>query len=85
MSEPGRRFTVDVSHEVVADLKGEAGRLAVSRLTEAVVHYHSDAIRDAVHSIILDREWAEPVIREEIARAVRSVVADMFHEHGGER
>jgi hypothetical protein len=74
----GHRISLDLAEEVYPRLGREAIACAVERLAVEVVYRHQAEIRRAVEGYVLNREWAEPIIREEISRAVRSIITDML-------
>ena len=74
----GTRFYLDVSDEALARIGAEGVAHAVQRLGEAIAFEHRADITRAVHDILLDREWAEPIIRDEISKNVRRIMDEMF-------
>ena len=73
-----RRFSLDVAEEALRDLGRKAIPMVAGRLAEQIAHEHHAEIQHVVHSYILDRAWAEPLIREEIRRTVRAVITEML-------
>lgn len=74
----GRRISMDIADEVWVKAGRAAIAHAVERLANDVVHRHGPEIHAAVHSFILDRSWAEPIIREAIRESVHAVILDML-------
>ena len=78
---PGRagiEFTLTVAEEVLPQIAREVIPHVAERLAEQVVYRHQAEIESAVHSFILDRAWAEPIIRDEISKTVRAIIHDML-------
>lgn len=74
----GTRFSMDVSDDALRRLGREAVAHSVVTLAEVTVHRHGREIQNAVHEFILNKEWALPIIEDEIRKTVRQMIVDMF-------
>lgn len=74
----GKRFSLDVAEEALAQMSGAMVEHVAKRLAEAVVLRHELEIRDAILSYLRDRAWAEPIVKQAIRDAVRLWIRDAF-------
>jgi len=74
----GRRFNLDIAEDVLARIPAEGLAAAVDDLGRRVAYRYEEDIQRVVHSFILDREWAEPIIMAAISEAVYRVISDML-------
>lgn len=83
-SDPSRyasRFSLTVADEALAQMGPEVVRFVAQRMADQIQHEHYDTVQRLVHEFLMDRQWAEPVIKEAISHAVRDFIRDMF-EYG---
>lgn len=76
----GRRYSMDVSELVLAQVGARALEHAIQRLGEHVAYEHQDEIQRVVSAAVLDRAWALPIIEEEMRRAVREMVFSLWSD-----
>ena len=76
----GRRFTMDVSENVLAQFGAEAIKHCVERLGQEVAYRHQDEIHRMVAAAILDKAWALPIIEQELRRACREMVLSLWSD-----
>ena len=74
----GRRFAMDVSEAMLAQIGARGLEQAVDQLGRAIAYEHRDDIQRTVQSYLMDRAWAQPIIEEELRRAVREFVRELF-------
>jgi hypothetical protein len=83
----GQQISMIVADEVFPRMGRYAIEAAVERLGQEVVSRHQTDIQAAVHGYILNREWAEPFIKQVISDTVSRILEDMLSGEpaGGEK
>jgi len=76
----GRRFSMDISEEVLAQIGARALEYAVEKLGQYVAHEHLPDIQHAVHSLLMDHSWIQPIIEDELRRSVREFVLSLWSD-----
>lgn len=76
----GHRFSIVAAENVLRSLGPRAIEHVTVKLAESVVARHQHDIERVVYSFLHDREWAEPLLREAIEKAVANFVRDIFTE-----
>lgn len=74
----GRRFTMDVSDVALSQMGARVIEHAIERLGQEVPYRYVVEIQQTVVRLLDDREWARPIIEEELRRGVRAYVKDLF-------
>lgn len=77
-----RTFELKVAEDALEKMGPMAIEVVVGELAKNIVYRRQDQITRVVDSYLNDRAWAEPIIRAEIARAVREVVREMLDADG---
>lgn len=78
------RVTLDVAEEALRKLTPEVVPHIVAKLSERIAWEERGAVADAVHTYLLDGEWAEAAIKEAIHDIVREWFLGILKEpdHG---
>lgn len=79
-----RRFSMDVAEEVLAKMGADVIPHVAQCLGEQVVREHQQQITAVVDSYLMERKWAEPIIRKAIEDSVRRFIFDMLAASPGE-
>jgi len=76
----GRRLSMDVSEEALAQIGARGLEHATKRLSQEIVHLHAADIQRTIDGLLMDRSWAEPIIEDELRRGVRAFISSLWSD-----
>ena len=76
----GRRITMDVDETVLSQLGARVIEHAVETLGREFVYRHGPAIEAAVYSTLHDHRTLQPLIEQELRRAVREFILGLWSD-----
>jgi len=83
----GRRFSFDVSEEVLSKIGRYALEQAIVNMAESVANMHRHQVEQAFFAALTDktnREWMEPLLREALTKMFFTIVADIMATNAAE-
>lgn len=76
----GRKFSMFVSEELLAQFGQRAMEEATKHLGQHIVYEHQGTIDAVVSRVLLDPEFMKPIIEQELRRAVRNMVLSLWND-----
>jgi hypothetical protein len=76
----GRRFSMIVSEEMLAQIGARGLEHAAERLGQEVAYRHQGDIQKAVDRYLFDGSWLRPIIEDELRRMAREFVLSLWSD-----
>jgi len=76
----GRRFSMDINEDLLAQVGARALEHAIEKLGQHVAYEHLGDIQRAVDACLMDKAWIQPILEDELRRCTRDFVLSLWSD-----